>query len=191
MKVKIGFFSVMLFLSLLLSHSFFALAAFLSVLIHELAHIAAAKLLKIRLTECKIGIYGAGLSPDSKQFSYKDEIFLCFAGPVSNYISILLLLPLYLYLKNDFLLYFLLSSLILGTLNILPIKSFDGGRILYSILCIFKDPFLAETTLSVISFLLIFIIWCFSVYLLLVAGAGLSLFIFSLSLFSRFFVKEN
>ena len=60
MKIKIGFFAIMLILSLLLSDHNFALAAILSVIIHECGHIFAARLLKINMRECKIDIFVSG-----------------------------------------------------------------------------------------------------------------------------------
>ncbi len=190
MKIKIGFFSILLFLSLLLTHSYFALAATVSVLLHEMGHIAAARLLNIRLKECKIGIYGAGLCPDNHIYSYKEEIALCLAGPLVNITLILVFFPLYILHKNEFFLYIVASSAVLGALNLLPIQSFDGGRILYCLICHFINQQTAIRVQRTVSFAIIFTVWCLSVYVLLTAGWGLSLFIFSLSIFSRFFVKE-
>ena len=65
MKFKIGFFAIMLILSLVLDHSLFSLAAFLAAFTHELGHLGMSMRCKIRFKECKIGIYGAGLMPDS------------------------------------------------------------------------------------------------------------------------------
>lgn len=190
MKIKIGFFSVMLFLSLLLSHSYFALSAFLAVMLHELGHLFAAKFRNIRLRECKISIYGAGLIPESSCFSYKDEIVLCAFGPLVNFLSAIICIPLYLSSHNEIIYYFSVSSLSLGVLNILPIKDFDGGRILYSLLCLFNNSIIAEKVLKIISFIFIFSLWCLSIYLLLIANSSLSIFIFSLSLFVKIFINE-
>ncbi|MBQ8848823.1 MAG: M50 family metallopeptidase [Clostridia bacterium] len=191
MKIKIGFFSVMLFLSLLLTHSYFALAAFVAVTLHELGHIFVAKLCKIKFSECKIGIFGAGLTPISSDYSYKNEILLCLGGPVANIICAVVAILVYSFFVNEFTEYFILSSLILALSNLLPIKDFDGGRILYSLLCILKDPYIADRALSAISFVIIFLLWIISVYFLMIASANLSLFIFSLSLFFKLFIKEN
>ncbi len=190
MKIKIGFFSVMLFLSLLISHSYFALASFCAVTVHELGHIIASKLCGIHLYECNIGIYGAGLTPYTASYSYKDEIFLCICGPLINIFSAIALIPVYCVIQYQVILYFILSSLVLAALNLLPIKDFDGGRILYSLLCLAKEPIFAEKVILIVSFILIFLLWLISVYLLLISGANLSLFIFSISLFTKIFVTS-
>jgi len=44
MKIKIGFFAIALTFALIITHSFEALACFLSAFIHELGHIAAARI---------------------------------------------------------------------------------------------------------------------------------------------------
>ncbi len=190
MKIKIGFFSVMLFLSLLITHSYFALASLLAVIIHEIGHIWAAKICRIRLHECTVGIYGAELKPSLINYSYKEEIFLCICGPAINILTSIVLIPAYYISASRFILYLILSSVVLAVLNILPIKDFDGGRILYSFLCLFLLPTAAERMIYITSFLLIFILWTLSVYLLLVSGANLSLFIFSISLFSKIFFEK-
>ena len=191
MKIKIKCFAIMLFLSLVISHSIFAICVLAAVILHECGHILAAKCLRINLSECKIDIFGASLSPESNDFSYKDEIILCICGPLSNFFTSLIALPFLLSSNHEALLYFILASLSLAILNLLPIKGFDGGRICQAILCLITDPNFANTVISVISFICIFILWLISVYLLLITRSNLSLFVFSISLFIKIFVNET
>ena len=191
MKIKIGFFAVMLTLSLILSHSLFSLAALLAALLHEIGHILVARLCKIRLVECKIGIYGAGLFPECNLFSYQKEILLCAAGPLANFLTATVGMIIFNCYPSDFLQWFIFSSFLLGVMNLLPIKDFDGGRILYSLLSVKVSIKAAEQTLRALSFCFIFLLWSFSVYLLLRASSSLSLFVFSISLFVRIFIPEK
>ena len=188
MRIKIGFFSVLLFLSLLLTHSYFAICALSAIILHELGHIIAARLCKVKFKALNIGIYGAGLNAERTDFSYKNEIIIALGGALSNLITVLASLPLYLSTQSTTLLSFIASSILLGIMNLLPIKTFDGGRILHSLLCLFFTPFTSDKILSISSFFIIFILWTISVYLMLIYGMGLSSFVFSLSLFSRFFI---
>lgn len=191
MKFKIGFFAIMLFLSLLLDPSLFSLAALLAATTHEFGHLLMAIHCNIQFKECKIGIYGAGLMPDSGLYSYKKEILLCLAGPLTNFFcgtfSILLLQRFH----NEFLLGFTVASFSLGILNLLPICDFDGGRILKSMLCLRFSPEVASLTVQVLSFCFIFLLWLLSVYLLLRALTSLSLFVFSISLFGKIFITTD
>ncbi len=191
MKIRIGFLAVMLALSLFLSRSLFALALLLSALSHELGHILMAKACGIRLCKCTIGLYGAGLVPEECLYSYGKEILLCLAGPLVN----LFLGSTGLLLSRDYpselLTYFVLSSFLLGGLNLLPIKDFDGGRILSALCHLIFSVETAGRILSVLSFLFVFLLWSLSLYLLLRHAASLSMFIFSLSLFARIFIPEK
>ncbi len=191
MKIRVGFFAIMLMLSLLLSHSLFSLAAFFAALCHELGHFFAARLCKIKFKECKIGLFGAGLLPDEALFSYRHEISLCAAGPLSNLFLLIFLYPFYQKFPTEFLRYLLFSSLAFGVMNLLPIRDFDGGRILSVILSQHFSPRTVSLLLSCLSFIFIFFLWSLSVYFLLRFSASLSLFIFSISLFLRIFIPHS
>ena len=191
MKIKIGCFALLLFITLFITHSYFAISALIAILIHETGHIIAAKKLKIKMTLCKIDIFGASLTPASNDFSYSDEMFLCICGPALNFFTAAVALPFYFITKNTVVLYFVLASLSLGLLNLIPIKGFDGGRIFMATLCLLTDIYMAEKILSVVSFICIFILWVMSIYFLLMSGSNLSLFVFSISLFLKIFVKED
>lgn len=191
MKIKIGFFTVMLALSLIISRSLFMLMALLAALLHELGHIIMAKACRIRLTSCKIGLYGAGLMPDGMFYSYTREIFLCAAGPLTNLLCGSIGLNIYKAYPSQPLLWFIFSSFILGCVNLLPIHGFDGGRIFSAIISRFISPSAANVSVHISSFVFLFILWSFSVYLLMRAGASLSLFIFSLSVFVRIFMPNG
>ena len=121
--------------------------------------------------------------------SYKKEMLLCLAGPLTNIMLSLFLLPLY--NTNTFFDLFIKASLFLGILNLLPIYEFDGGRILFCILSYKLPPRTSITVIRVISFILIFALWSLSVYLLLRLSSSISLFIFSISLFSKIFLSQR
>lgn len=191
MKIRIGFLAIMLALSLFITRSLFSLGLLLAVLSHELGHIIMAYACGIRLKECTVGIYGAGLMPEYGLYSYGKEILLCLAGPLFNFFLGSLGLVIGLAHPSELLEYFSLSSFILGGMNLLPIRDFDGGRILLSLFTVFFDPGLADRILTVLSFLFVFLLWSLSLYLLLCHAASLSLFIFSLSLFIRIFIPEK
>lgn len=191
MKIKIGFFTVLLALTLLLDRSLLSLSAFAAAATHELGHIAMASLCGIRLQECRIGLYGAGIVPDGHLYSYGQEILLCLAGPLVNLFLGSIGLNLIGKYPSKWLTDFVFASLTLGLLNLLPIKDFDGGRILNALLCRLLSPRFAHRVLSLLSFFCIFCLWSLSVYLLLRSAASLSLFVFSISLFFRIFLSED
>ncbi len=187
-RIKIGIFALIMFISLLLtSYNYFIILLFV-VILHELGHVFMAKLCHIRLSELKLSIFGAALSPSNTLYSYKDEILLCIGGPLSNFVSALIVhMCLGNILKADI---FVMSSLALGIINLLPIIGFDGGRITLALLSLILGPRQANGILKFLSFMFIFILWLFSVYLLIKIGASLTLFIFSLSLFTKIFIPH-
>lgn len=183
MKIKVGAFPILLCAVLFIFEPRIALAAVLAIISHEYGHLLAAKICGINIREFRASIYGARLSTEDRLFSYKDEIFLCIMGPTVNFLIALILLPIYKATQGQLILDTAVCSLFLGTLNLMPIKSFDGGRILFSFLNIFCPPRTASTIISLLSFSVTFVFWCLSVYLLIIARTGLSAFVFSVSLF--------
>jgi Zn-dependent protease len=190
LKIKISFSGAIMALALFLTHSYISLAALLAAFLHELGHIIAAKICKIDLGELKLGIFGASLTSKVMLCSYKKEIFLCLAGPLVNLTSVLILFP-FCKFENSFNTLFISTSLFLGLLNLLPIYEFDGGRILYCLLSPYLSLTAVTTVIKTISFILIFILWSLSVYLLLRLSSSVSLFVFSLSLFSKIFLSQK
>ena len=189
LKIRLSFSGALMLLALFLTHSYLSIAALIAATIHELGHIIAARLCRIPLGELRLGIFGASLTPTAMLCSYKKEILLCLAGPLANLLSALLLSPLY--NSSDVINLFISASLFLGILNLLPIYELDGGRILFCTLCYRANPHTASTILRAISFTIIFILWTLSVYLLLRLSSSISLFIFSLSLFSKIFLSQR
>lgn len=195
-KIKFGIITPLFIVFLLFSDNrIYTLLGLFAAALHELGHIAAAKITSIHLNSLSLDLLGARLTTDRRLSSYKDEIILCTAGPLVNFVisaTVFLILP---YVNKtsafyEYIRFFATASAALGILNLLPIKSFDGGRILECILCGFSGERPALLTLRILSFISCFSLWCLSVYLIIKTGNSLSLFIFSISLFSRIFINE-
>lgn len=189
LKIRLSISGILMVIALITTHSYISLAALLAAAIHELGHVLAAQLLNIPLCEMKLGIFGASLSLSDSFLSYKKEIILAAAGPLTNIACVLLSIFLF-DIQNDFFELFISSSLFLGILNLLPILDFDGGRILLCLLSLKISPDAAHQILKISSFILIFTLWALSVYLLLKLSSSLSLFIFSISLFAKLFISK-
>ena len=188
--IGISFFGIVMLFVLMLSRSYISFAAIGAALLHELAHVSVARMLGTKLTKLKLGIFGASLSMDSTSTSYKNEILICLAGPMANLLSAAILVS-FLKSSSEFTDMFLYASLFLGLLNLLPISDFDGGRILFCTVAEYGSPSLASRVLKTASFLLLFLLWTLSVYLILRLGASLSLFVFCASVFCKIFVKDG
>ncbi len=187
-RIKIGFLALLFIVCLCFTAPHYFPALILSVSLHELGHIVAARLLKIRLSELKLGIFGAALRPSDALYSYGDEIILCLGGPLFNFLSVIISVLLF---KLSPASLFVMSSLALGILNLLPVSGFDGGRVASALLHLIFSDSLADMIMRIISFFVIFSLWCISLYLLLRVGASLSLFVFCVSIFSKIFIGEG
>jgi hypothetical protein len=73
----------------------------------------------------------------------------------------------------------------------MPIRTFDGGRMLECFLGRFFGSAVARPVMRATSFVFLFLLWASAVYFLLRVGDGLSLFCFSVGLLLRFFDGEN
>lgn len=171
---------------LLTDRSWLCIAALLAAGVHELGHLCAARLLRIPVRKLRLHLLGAGLSLGGAPLSYGAEFLLCAAGPLSSLLLSALLSPLWGYAVCRQL---SCASLLLGLFNLLPVRAFDGGRMLSAALSVVCTPEVTDRILSVISGLCLLLLWATAVYFLLRAGDGLSLWCFSMSLLSRFFTS--
>ncbi len=157
----------------------------IAIVIHEDGHILAARLCHVRTGSFSLDRLGARLALVGEMPSYGKEILICAAGPFAGLFSLLPLLPLRGNADADF---FFSVSVALSLLNLLPIKGFDGGRICYCLCALIGTPKTAENITLLASFFCLFCLWSVSVYLMLRLGADISLFLFSISIFSRVFL---
>lgn len=152
--------------------------------VHECGHFLAAKWMHIPLRSIKFDLLGARINVGDRLLSYSDEWLLAAMGPIFSLVGAIIAAPFW--GCSTFAIAFSSASLILGMLNLLPINTFDGGRM--------AEIFLSRTVgilwtyriMNAITFFTLFLLWILSVYFLLRAGGGLSLFCFSVSLFARF-----
>ncbi len=186
-KVQIDPVAVAVFLGLLFTERPDSLCALaMAVAVHEGGHLLAARLLKIRVESVRFGLLGARIGISGLQ-SYQSEALLAAAGPAASFLCAALVFPL---VAVGFFGQVFALSLILGMLNLLPIRTFDGGRVAHCLICVRRGEHFAARVLRWVSFAFLTLLWLFSVYLLLRAGSGISWLGFSVSLLARFF-EEN
>lgn len=105
-------------------------AIIISLTVHEVAHIFAAIILRIKFSKVKVTIFGFNLNANIDNTSFVKKFILFFAGPLAN-------ITLYIFFKfkgqND------LSqvNIFLAFINLIPIIPLDGGNICKSFLELF------------------------------------------------------
>ncbi len=168
-----------------------------AILLHEAGHALAARLCGVRLRGLRVDLFGARLGLCG-MLSYRQELFVAAAGPFVNMISAGAVLvsvwrsdpdgegTLTAFLTDGRAsVVFVVASLGLLTVNLLPVRSLDGGRMLRCALAPLTGEQVADGILTATTALCLGLLWCISVYALLRVGEMLSLFAFSLCLLAR------
>lgn len=157
----------------------------LAAALHEIGHLLAAHFLKIPIRAMRFDLLGARIDVKGRILSYGEEWLLCMAGPLSS--LIFSLIGSFFWSHTKLAVAFSCASLLLGLLNLLPIQTFDGGRMLECALLSFTTPQKTGSILRGCTFLFLWLLWAFSAYLMIKIADGISLFFFTLTLLARFF----
>ena len=164
---------VLLAAFLLLSRGLTLPAALLSAaLCHELAHVLTLHALHTPPRRLTLSATGAELYvPDLHRLSYGGELLAVAAGPVCN----LLLWVLLSLLSVDALSVFAGANLLLGALNLLPVRPMDGGRILWLRTALFTEPYTADRVATLVGAVTGLALLSLCLYLTASTGGGLFL----------------
>ena len=196
-KIKISLLSIIWFGFLIYSGTPHLFPMLCAVGLHELGHLAVAGLLKIKIKRFSLFLLGARME-SAETLSYTDELLFALGGPLFGFLGYSFTISRA--LKNishsfceDFLLPFSIISLCLTVFNLLPLETLDGGRIFKCLICKIFTLEVADKIIAVASFLSLFCLWLFSVYLVIKIAEGLGLLVFCLFFFAKCFVfkKKN
>lgn len=211
-RIRFGIGGVLMISAMLVSDSTAVIGIYiLAALFHELGHLLAAKLLKIGIKEIVFSFSGVRIITDERLTSYKNEFFLALAGPFANFAVFFAVFACFQALEvptaaifesaESFLKgnlspcgifgFLALSSLIQALMNLLPVKTFDGGRIVYCVIAENISEPAAERVLSVFSAFSAYILWTVALYLMLKIGAGLGIYVFAACIFASCFKKTS
>ncbi len=152
-----------------------------AVLIHELGHVVAAKLLHVPLVKGKSSLFGLSLQFDFSAVSYYREAAVSMAGAAANvaaFATVLIIVKEH----GTYSVFFLFSNLSLALFNLLPISPLDGSGILKALISSVTAPERAEKICAWTSAVLSLAFFVFCVYVQLRIGANLSLMFMSIFL---------
>ena len=150
-----------------------------AVLLHEAGHVIAALLVKSPIESITFSLLGINIRRKSVSSSHLHDILIYSAGPFMSLLGGVLGQIL----SSPLLAVF---SYALLFLNMLPVKLFDGGKILYSLLCL-TLPAHAEVLSKALSAGILLLMWLAAVYFLIVTSE-VSLFILCIYLFFVIFI---
>ena len=155
-----------------------------AILLHECGHLAAAWGIGAEVREIRLDLLGARL--ELKGFlSYGQELFVAAAGPFVSLLGGAWAYPLWAVRGREGAGLFVCASAVLGAVNLLPIGTLDGGRILACGVSWLWGEKAAHRVLQITTGLFAALVWAVAAYALLRAGEMLSLFVFALCLLLR------
>ena len=95
--------------------------------LHEAGHLIAMGICKVKPLEIRMGFLNFNIKYNKEITSYKTDLFISVSGPMMNFI--LSAFGFFMGCQS-----FFIANFILCIVNLLPIKSLDGGNILRAVL---------------------------------------------------------
>ncbi len=157
---------------------------------HELAHLAAAKIIGLKASHITLFPFGVNLKlKNSLVYGIADEILLYLSGPLFNIIMALISIPMI--DKGRYWELFYINNLSLFIFNILPIVPMDGGIVLKKIISRGVGYRRSEILLKTISVFLIIVIMVFEINLLIKNNFNFSILLVSVFLIGNIFTNKE
>ena len=153
----------------------------IAAMVHELGHMAVARMLGIKLRFCGAAMAGLSLKYDFSSVSPAKEAAVCLAGPLAGIVSFLICY------KYDSASYFAGASATLALFNLLPVSGLDGGGIAAALLSMFLPPDTVWRICRALSVIAVLIMWCTAVLAMLRTNGDPSAIAVSIYLIYRLF----
>lgn len=187
LKLEIGLSTVIFFCVLVAGGvSPIAFLPLLAALLHEIGHIIVMLICGQKIARIKILPIGLDIKTAPCVSSYKADIAISIAGILANICVIMICSR---FESTDTLNFFKISNMILILLNILPIRSLDGGQILEKTLELTTSPDTAERVMKTVSFFCLVLLWSFAVWIFFESNYNFTLLMMCIYLFVGIFVR--
>ena len=160
---------------------------FAAALLHELGHLLVMIICRQRIKQITVFPFGVDIKKVPFISSYKTDIAVSSAGIAVN-ISMTVLCC---FLPNSSAVdIFQQSNALLFAINVLPIKTLDGGQILEKVLLLLLPPDTVDKIMGFCSFVCIIIVGSVAVWVLFYSGYNFSLLFMCMYLFAGVFLKK-
>lgn len=156
----------------------------LAAVIHECGHFLAAWGAGVQVRGMRLDLFGARMELEGL-LSYGREFLVAAGGPIASLLAACLAYPLWAGYGWESAGLFMMASALLGCVNLLPVGTLDGGRMLSCGVAWMWGERAAHRIRQIFTGLFLGALWMLAVYALLRAGQMLSLFVFSLGLLVR------
>lgn len=179
-------------LLLIIEDSQYPVLLMLAALIHECGHVVAALICGASFRFGGAGLAGVSIEYNCLNLTFLKEIIIAVSGALANVIAAVILDILNKKcFGNSSLAFFAACNFILGFINIIPVKAFDGGAILKCALLIVFNENIAEKIYIIITSAFSVILWVFAIYIQLILGGNLSLLLISIYILTESFSLEK
>jgi stage IV sporulation protein FB len=137
-----------------------------------MGHIAFIKLNKFKISNVEILPFGINISiNDNGLTSYKTDIIIALSGPMANIICAAVIFLIIKINGYDSILFFsFLTNMLYAIINLFPVKSLDGGRVIELLLKMFAPENLSYIIFTAISSVFLGILSIFAFFVLMVTG---------------------
>ena len=164
LRLSFWFFAVVT-LFFMLERQIFLWYIALPMLTHELGHLIAMALCRVKVTEIHLTPVSVSMVTASKVLSYRRELAIAAGGIAAN-LLLALFLRLYLFQSMRVML-MIASNLAVAAFNLLPVGNLDGGRIAAILCARYLSPDKARAISLLVSFAVLVPLSAMSAFLLL------------------------
>lgn len=160
------------------------LLCFIAIIIHESAHLIAMYICGSKPSAFVISVFDIKIIENSRlTLPFYKDIFITLSGPVIN----ILMYFLFLYFDIPF----AYVNLFLGSYNLLPCASLDGGQVIYLILSKRISERLTERIIDILTLITLFPIFVVGIIVLFNSNYNFSLLFLCLYLLLSLFIKKS
>lgn len=171
--------------------SVFTALLFLSAFLHEAGHLVVLKAFGTVVHGITVLPFGAVIRSDAAKLSYRREAAAALAGPLAN-LAAAAGAALFFALQRDvYSLFFCLCNCFLAAVNLVPVKTLDGGRALEAAFYARFSPEKAEKRLEAVSYVSFVFLTFSALALLAFTGCNFSLVILCVYLFLCVYAKDG
>ncbi len=161
-------------------------------LLHEFGHLLVLCAVSNKPKSVTFELSGINICRNTEtRVSLKQEILVSLGGPIINLILFAIFSLLFMQTTKTEMLNIASVNLILGVFNLLPIKSLDGGKILYYFLSSVFSYKVAKFVLTITSVAFIFLMLFYGVYVLYITKYNFTMLIIALLLSLSMFSEEE